>query len=663
MNAAEVAPGSPSERDPDTSWYRDVLVWVVFAIALAVRVAVVVDYEAHHPLAEHPVIDEASYERWALRIADGDWLGDEVFFQEPLYPYWLATVFTVLGPDRTGVRLVQAFLGAVTCVLLVALGRRTFGRFAGLAAGFALAVHPTHALMACLLLKPNLFVPIWVAAACLVVGRTDGRERWKRRALGVGLLAGLGALLRGNALVLLPVVAIWPVVARRFRWPNAPVPALRSTLLVVVGAACVLLPTGLRNWYVGDVFTLTTSGAGTNLYGGNNASNPYGIATEFDWVRGIPEYEAGDWRNEAERRLGRSLDPGEVSSFWAGEVWRSVRRDPLLHVAILWNKLRATLGSYEVPDNHDFAWDERYVTTLHLLPPGQALVGWLALAGFLLHPFSARRERRGIALWWFDLAYLGTIVLTVTSMRARLPLVVVMLPFAGWYVAQWARAERRTLHLVGAAVAAGLLVWVPVFDAAERAQRLAGRDFNLAVYDARSGDPVRLEEARRIAGELERDYPGTDRVLTLRAELDTRLAFELFEEDPVGNRERCEELLGGVLATLRGIVESERTSPRERFRANAVAGHALALLGNHGSAIRRFRDCLEFDPNDRELRSALAKELYLAALDERGRTGGDPRAPALEAAALLEGLLRDAGSAERPALEANLSRVRTLLTQ
>src|SRR5690606_9871220 len=109
------------------------------------------------------------------------------------------------------------------------------------------------------------------------------------------------------------------------------------------------VPTGLRNWYVGDVFVLTTSGAGTNLYGGNNAQNPYGIATEFDWVRGIPEFEAGDWRNEAERRVGRALDPSEVSSYWMGEVLRSLRDDPWLHLRILWKKGRATLGSYEVP--------------------------------------------------------------------------------------------------------------------------------------------------------------------------------------------------------------------------------------------------------------------------------------------------------------------------
>ena len=83
----------------------------------------------------------------------------------------------------------------------------------------------------------------------------------------------------------------------------------------------MLLPVALRNLLVGGTFLLTTSGAGTNLYGGNNLENPYGRATEFSFLRGVPEHEAGDWRREAERRVGHPLDPGDVSAFWRDETF------------------------------------------------------------------------------------------------------------------------------------------------------------------------------------------------------------------------------------------------------------------------------------------------------------------------------------------------------
>ena len=75
-------------------WLRAIaLPGAVFLLALGLRIGSTIDYEHHHPWADRPVIDEASYERWALEIAGGDWVGEEVFFQEPLYPYWLGTFY------------------------------------------------------------------------------------------------------------------------------------------------------------------------------------------------------------------------------------------------------------------------------------------------------------------------------------------------------------------------------------------------------------------------------------------------------------------------------------------------------------------------------------------------------------------------------------------
>ena len=83
-------------------------------------------YEATHPQADRPLIDEASYEAWALELAGGDWLGDEIFFQEPLYPYWLGVVYGLGGPEvearRALARRVQALLGALTSVLMAGSG-------------------------------------------------------------------------------------------------------------------------------------------------------------------------------------------------------------------------------------------------------------------------------------------------------------------------------------------------------------------------------------------------------------------------------------------------------------------------------------------------------------------------------------------------------------
>src|SRR4051794_18345579 len=53
------------------------------------------------------VMDSQEYDRWARQIAGGDWLGSEVFFQAPLYPYLLGLLYRLFGPHLDAVYLFQ----------------------------------------------------------------------------------------------------------------------------------------------------------------------------------------------------------------------------------------------------------------------------------------------------------------------------------------------------------------------------------------------------------------------------------------------------------------------------------------------------------------------------------------------------------------------------
>ena len=55
--------------------------------------------------------DSRSYDEWARRIAGGEWIGREVFYQAPLYPYFLGVLYAIAGHHLLLVRIVQAILG------------------------------------------------------------------------------------------------------------------------------------------------------------------------------------------------------------------------------------------------------------------------------------------------------------------------------------------------------------------------------------------------------------------------------------------------------------------------------------------------------------------------------------------------------------------------
>src|SRR5713226_3287997 len=112
----------------------------IFATALVVRLAHVWQMRAS-PFFSVLMGDSHGYDEWARRIAGGDWLGHEVFYQAPLYPYLLGVVYAAAGRHLPLVRVIQAIVGSASCALLGLATARLFSRRAGLAAGLMLALY------------------------------------------------------------------------------------------------------------------------------------------------------------------------------------------------------------------------------------------------------------------------------------------------------------------------------------------------------------------------------------------------------------------------------------------------------------------------------------------------------------------------------------------
>ena len=71
----------------------------VFGLALTLRILHIVAISKSSPFFGVLPGDLAAYDRWALRILEQGWLGREIFYQDPLYPYFLALFYKVIGRD------------------------------------------------------------------------------------------------------------------------------------------------------------------------------------------------------------------------------------------------------------------------------------------------------------------------------------------------------------------------------------------------------------------------------------------------------------------------------------------------------------------------------------------------------------------------------------
>src|SRR4051812_13801847 len=111
----------------------------IFALALGVRLIHVFAIR-RAPFFTLLMGDSRAYDEWAQRIAGGEWIGRDVFYQAPLYPYFLAVIYKTLGRDLLIVLIVQAIVGSASCVLLCVAARRVFSDRVGIAAGAMLAL-------------------------------------------------------------------------------------------------------------------------------------------------------------------------------------------------------------------------------------------------------------------------------------------------------------------------------------------------------------------------------------------------------------------------------------------------------------------------------------------------------------------------------------------
>ena len=408
----------------------------VFLVALAIRLWHIAAIR-QSPFFDVLVGDARAYDAWAQRIAAGDWIGREVFYQAPLYPYFLGVVYALFGHDLLIVRLVQVTIGALACSVLAIAGARLFGRSTGIAAGLMLALYAPSVFFDALIQKTvldGILICLTLAIISRLVGpafqagRADA-QRVALQFLALGFTLGLLALTRENAMVLIAVVAVWSIVGVDGQDDGAFLDRLRTrTAPFLVALALVLVPVALRNYADGGGFFLTTSQFGSNLYLGNNPSTD-GTAGSLIAGRGSAEYEQRDAVELAERASGRSLSPGEVSSYWTGRALSFIAAQPIAWLKLMARKTLLLVNRTEMLDTESQESYAEWSTPLRI-------GGYVGHFGVLV-PLAAI----GLMLTWPDRrrlwilyalagAYAASVVLFFIYARYRYPLVPFFILFA-----------------------------------------------------------------------------------------------------------------------------------------------------------------------------------------------------------------------------------------
>jgi 4-amino-4-deoxy-L-arabinose transferase-like glycosyltransferase len=243
---------------------------IVAVSALAIRTAATLYHR------DYPVIGDAlTFHLEGGHLAHGE--GFRRIFEDvptaehpPLFICLLA-LFDLLGANGfLAQKLLLGLVGTATVVLVGLLGRRVGGERAGLIAAAVAAVYPLLWLADGSLMSESLYGVLVVAVLLAAYGYRDARSA--RRAAALGALIGLAALTRGEALLLVPLLAI-------FLLARGPLPArarVEHVGALVAAFAVVLAPWTIRNLTTFDKPVLISTNSEGVWVGANCRQTYYG---------------------------------------------------------------------------------------------------------------------------------------------------------------------------------------------------------------------------------------------------------------------------------------------------------------------------------------------------------------------------------------------------
>lgn len=315
------------DRTASLSRFAFSLPGIIFLLALAVRLLHLFPFAAATPFFdpapwhsfENP-LDTGSYDRWGQQILAGDgwWMdnGQGEYFQSPAYPYFVALIYALAGRSLLSVGLVQAILGAATCMLTALMARRLFTPAAGWLAGLAAVFYGPAIFYGSFLLKET--VVVFLVTAAMTASLT---ARSRRALFSCGLLWGMA-------------VAFWPLLApvalataAWIPWRGRPEksadhPAAGRVVpaaLLAAGMLLAILPVTVRNMVAEERFVLISDSGPRNWEVGNS-SNSSGTYMDYPGER-LPLSSGRFWMLQVQK-AGLFFHPREIPQIVDHELLR-----------------------------------------------------------------------------------------------------------------------------------------------------------------------------------------------------------------------------------------------------------------------------------------------------------------------------------------------------
>lgn len=162
-------------------------------------------------LAPWSSADDGRYEKVALSLIKSDLFGvikDYPILQgHLLYPFFIAAIYSIFGHHFFMVRIIQAFLSSLTCILTFFIGEKIFNKKIGIMSSIYSSVYPLFIYLNGRFISETLF--IFLLSIAILFFIKIYKKPTTMNAIWAGIFLGLCILTRSMLLGFIPFLLFW----------------------------------------------------------------------------------------------------------------------------------------------------------------------------------------------------------------------------------------------------------------------------------------------------------------------------------------------------------------------------------------------------------------------------------------------------------------------
>jgi len=372
-----------------------------------------------------PIIDCLEFHSWASDIfLDGKFLWAAVQNHPPLYAYFVALVYSLLGYSTFAVAFVQYVMFSISTVLIYLIAAKLFNRITGLICCIIMTFYWFFIYMQSFLYSENLaiFLNIFLIYYLLFIKDTP------KKFFIAGLIFGFSAICRTEILLFTGFILFWFLSKEAIMKK-----AVRLYCIFICGLLLVLTPVLVRNYTISHSILLRSQ-LGANLYIGNNAdfkgTNIY-IEIGKSWA---------DFDSMPNKALKKDVSVAEYDRYFINETKKIISEHPLNWLKLILSKAAAIWLGREFLRTEDVYIFNRYILNrpyFRLIPLSAIFL--FAIIGLI---FSHRMFKRLLLVYLFILSGMVIIFFPIKT-RYIMPIMPFLIPFSAFGVFQVCNALKK----------------------------------------------------------------------------------------------------------------------------------------------------------------------------------------------------------------------------